>query len=159
MATSTPASPTAAGATGTGAVEGKALANPTAPLTGTPILAISDGNSNTIVIGELAGRPAGYRAGKLVAPSAPFQGAGWADALSGENWFIGSLFDGSEPANGGPCVVNCTNQRGRGLYSFHTSAANVLLADGSVRSISSSINHCTFAFLVTKKKGEVVPNY
>ena len=62
-------------------------------------------------------------------------------------------------SNGGPCVVNCTNSRGRGLYSFHTSVANILLADGSVRSIGSTINQCTFAFLVTKKKGEVVPDY
>jgi prepilin-type N-terminal cleavage/methylation domain-containing protein/prepilin-type processing-associated H-X9-DG protein len=142
-----------------GALESVALANPSAPLTGTRIPAITDGTSNTMVIGELAGRPAVYRAGKLVAPTSPFSGAGWGGALSGENWFIGSLFDGSEPANGGPCVVNCTNSRGRGLYSFHTSAANVVLADGSVRSISASINHCTFAFLVTKKKGEVIPDY
>ena len=79
--------------------------------------------------------------------------------LSGENWFIGSLFDGSEPSTGGPCVVNCTNSRGRGLYSFHSSVANVLHADGSVRSLNASINHCTFAFMVTKKKGEVIPNF
>jgi prepilin-type processing-associated H-X9-DG protein len=142
-----------------GALEAKVLTNATAPLSGTRIGAITDGTSNTIVIGELAGRPAVYRAGRQVAATSPFEGAGWGDALSGENWFIGTLFDGSEPATGGPCVVNCNNRRGRGLYSFHTNVANVLLADGSVRSINQSINHCTFAFLVTKKKGEVVPNY
>jgi prepilin-type N-terminal cleavage/methylation domain-containing protein/prepilin-type processing-associated H-X9-DG protein len=142
-----------------GALEAIGLANPQSQLTGTKIMAITDGTSNTIVIGELAARPALYRAGALVAPFQPFQGAGWGDALSGENWFIGSLFDGTEPARGGPCVVNCTNSRGRGLYSFHSGVANVLLADGSVRTLNASINHCTFAFLVTKKKGEVVPNF
>jgi prepilin-type N-terminal cleavage/methylation domain-containing protein/prepilin-type processing-associated H-X9-DG protein len=141
-----------------GALEARTLTNPTIPLLGTRILAITDGTSNTIVIGELAGRPALFRAGRQVAASQPFQGAGWGDALSGENWFIGSLFDGTEPSTGGPCVVNCTNSRGRGLYSFHTNAANVVMADGSVRSLSSSLNHCTFAFMVTKKKGDIVPN-
>jgi prepilin-type processing-associated H-X9-DG protein len=142
-----------------GALQATVLPNPSAPLTGTPVLAITDGTSNTMVIAEVAGRPAVYHAGKLVAPSAPFMGAGWGDALSGENWFVGSLFDGTEAPNGGPCVVNCTNSRGYGLYSFHTNVANVVFADGSVRSLNSSINQCTFAFLVTKKKGEVIPNY
>jgi len=142
-----------------GALEAVALASATAPVTGTRVLAITDGTSNTMVIAELAGRPALYRAGKQVQAFQAFQGAGWGDALSGENWFIGSLFDGTEPSAGGPCVVNCTNSRGRGLYSFHTSVANILMGDGSVRSLNASINQCTFAFLVTKKKGEVVPNF
>jgi prepilin-type N-terminal cleavage/methylation domain-containing protein/prepilin-type processing-associated H-X9-DG protein len=142
-----------------GVLESKTQATPGAAFTGTRVLAITDGTSNTVLVGELAGRPAAYRAGRLVANFAPFQGAGWGDALNGENWFIGSLFDGTEPAHGGPCVVNCTNSRGRGLYSFHTAAANILLADGSVRSVSSNLNQCTFAFLVTKKKGDIVPDY
>jgi prepilin-type N-terminal cleavage/methylation domain-containing protein/prepilin-type processing-associated H-X9-DG protein len=142
-----------------GVLEATPQATPGAPFTGTRVLAITDGTSNTILVGELAGRPATYRAGRQVATFAPFQGAGWGDALNGENWFIGSLFDGTEPAHGGPCVVNCTNSRGRGLYSFHTGAANILLADGSVRSVSSNLNQCTFAYLVTKKKGDIVPDY
>jgi prepilin-type N-terminal cleavage/methylation domain-containing protein/prepilin-type processing-associated H-X9-DG protein len=138
------------------------------PFNGTKILQISDGTSNTILIGELAGRPDIYRVGRRFAaytppnpPNAPtaFQGAGWGDALNGENWFIGSQFDGVVPSTGGTCVVNCTNARGTGLYAFHTGGANILLADGSVRFIAASINHCTFAFLVTKGKGEVIPNY
>jgi prepilin-type N-terminal cleavage/methylation domain-containing protein/prepilin-type processing-associated H-X9-DG protein len=140
-----------------GALEAVTLASPSAPLKGTKIMAIIDGTSNTMVIAELAGRPAQYRAGRQVAATAPFQGGGWGDALSGENWFTGSLFDGS--GSHGPCVVNCSNERGHGLYSFHSGVANALMADGSVRSISASINHCTFAFLVTKKKGEVIPNF
>jgi prepilin-type N-terminal cleavage/methylation domain-containing protein/prepilin-type processing-associated H-X9-DG protein len=142
-----------------GALDVATLTSPADSLKGTKVLAITDGTSNTMLIGELAGRPAMYRAGKQVPGTGAFQGAGWGDALSGENWFIGSLFDGTEPATGGPCVVNCTNSRGRGLYSFHTGAANVLFGDGSVRSLNSSINHCTFAFMVTKKKGEVIPNF
>jgi hypothetical protein len=33
------------------------------------------------------------------------------------------------------------------------------MADGSVRSLNASINHCTFAFLVTRAKGEVIPDF
>jgi prepilin-type N-terminal cleavage/methylation domain-containing protein len=142
-----------------GALEATTQATPGASFTGTRVLAITDGTSNTFLVGELAGRPAAYRAGRQVASFAPFQGAGWGDALSGENWFIGSLFDGTEPSHGGPCVVNCTNSRGRGLYSFHTAVANILLCDGSVRSVSSNLNQCAFAYLVTKKKGDIVPDY
>src|SRR5262249_55072557 len=134
-------------------------ATPGDPFPGTRVLAITDGTSNTLLVGELAGRPMAYRAGRQVAPFAPFQGAGWADALNGENWFIGSLFDGTEPSNGGPCVINCTNSRARVLCSSPTLVATGPLADGPVRSVSSSLNQCTFAYLVTKKKGDLVPNY
>ncbi len=120
----------------------------------TPIIAIADGTSNTIVVGELAGRPAVYRNGRQVAPSTIASGAGWGDPLNGECWFAGSLADGS--GSTGPCVVNCTNERGRGLYSFHSNGSNVLMADGSVRFITQSMRNCTFAFMVTKAKGEVV---
>jgi prepilin-type N-terminal cleavage/methylation domain-containing protein len=141
-----------------GTLESVGIATPTSSFTGTPILAITDGTSNTLIIAELAGRPGVYHAGKLVGQGS-FTGAGWGDALNGENWFTGSLFDGTETSNGGPCVINCTNSRGYGLYSFHTSVANVVLADGSVRALNASINQCTFAFLVTKKKGDIVPNF
>jgi prepilin-type N-terminal cleavage/methylation domain-containing protein/prepilin-type processing-associated H-X9-DG protein len=146
-----------------GVLEAIAPVLPTDPITGTRISQITDGTSNTFLIGELAGRPDLWQAGTKVAsyPSAAtaFSGAGWGDALNGENWFVGSLQDGSVPSTGGTCVVNCTNTRGAGLYAFHTNAANVLFADGSVRSLSNGMNHCTFSFLVTKKKGEIIPAY
>ncbi len=129
---------------------------PNDAVTGTPILKITDGTSNTTLIAELAGRPDLYNVGKK-AGTGTFTGAGWGDALSGENWFAGSLFDGTGAE--GPCVVNCTNARGRGLYSFHSGGANILLADGSVRMVTNGMSNCTLAFLVTRGKGEVVPNY
>jgi prepilin-type processing-associated H-X9-DG protein len=120
----------------------------------TKIMAIADGTSNTIVVGELAGRPTQYRQRRPLATFMPASGAGWGDPLNGECWFAGSLADGS--GSSGPCVLNCTNERGRGLYAFHSGGANVLLADGSVRFLSESVRNCTFAFMVTKAKGEVV---
>ena len=118
---------------------------------------ITDGSSNTIIVGELAMRPELWRAGKMVSAFAPASGAGWGDPLNGECWFAGSLGDGT--GTNGPCVINCTNERGRGLYSFHSGGANILLADGSVRFIAEAVNNCTFAFLVTKKRGDMPGDY
>jgi prepilin-type N-terminal cleavage/methylation domain-containing protein/prepilin-type processing-associated H-X9-DG protein len=113
---------------------------------------VTDGLSNTIMIGEIAGRPQVYQQGRAV-PGATTQGAGWGDPLNGESWMAGSLFDGT--GSTGPCVINCTNLTTRGLYSFHSGGANVLLGDGSVRLLSSGINPGTFAALVTRAGGEV----
>ncbi len=155
----------------TGALSGPSSSappmTPNDPGPRTRIAQITDGTSNTMIIGELAGRPDSWMAGRKAAAYAypptsaatVFQGAGWGDALNGENWFVGALQDGSVPSTGGTCVVNCTNQRGSGLYSFHTGAANILMADGSVRSVSNTLNHCTFAALVTRSRGETIPDF
>lgn len=119
----------------------------------TPILNITDGTSNTLIVGELAGRDKLYRVGRQVG-IIPASGAGWGDPLNGECWFGGSLGDGT--GTNGPCVINCTNDRGRGLYSFHTNGANGLFSDGSVRFLSSTMNNCQFAFMVTAQKGDIV---
>lgn len=142
----------------TGALEPKVERKPGSIPFGTRILAISDGTSNTFLLGELAGRPAEYVKGKETGNTNPFQGAGWGDALSGDNWFVGSLHDGSNSSTGGSCVVNCNNRRGEGLYGFHTGGANVLMADGSFRFLSEDLNHCSFAAMVTRHRGETVPN-
>src|SRR4029077_5740258 len=42
------------------------------------------------------------------------------------------------------------------LYSFHTGGCNVLLGDGSVRFIKSTVNIVTLRGLVTLKGGEVI---
>jgi prepilin-type N-terminal cleavage/methylation domain-containing protein/prepilin-type processing-associated H-X9-DG protein len=119
---------------------------------------ISDGLSQTILLGEIAGRPDLWNAGKKVATNSPLAtGGGWGDVLNGENWLAGTLYDGTGAA--GPCIINCTNQSGRGLYSFHTGGVNVLLCDGSVRFITSSDgNSVIVALMVTRAGGEVVPN-
>jgi prepilin-type processing-associated H-X9-DG protein len=120
-----------------------------------PILAITDGTSNTILLGEIAGRPDVYRVGKKV--SGTTEGAGWGDPLNGENWFAGSLFDGSGAQ--GPCLINCTNLTGRGLYSFHSGGCNLLLCDGSARFVPQGTSGKVIAFMVTRAKGEVIPDF
>lgn len=55
---------------------------------------------------------------------------------------------------GGPCTINCNNNWG--IYSFHTGGAHVLLCDGSVQFLSTSLDREIFAGLVTKAGGEVI---
>jgi len=113
---------------------------------------ITDGTSNTIVLGEDAGRPQRWRIGKYVA-DLPNTAAGWADR---DNLIAptGAKTDGS--ARNGPCPMNCTNDNE--LYSFHTGGVCVAFADGSVHFIFNTITLNTVAALITRAGGEVIPS-
>jgi prepilin-type N-terminal cleavage/methylation domain-containing protein/prepilin-type processing-associated H-X9-DG protein len=109
---------------------------------------IPDGSSNTILMGECAGRPELWRKGNRV-DGLVLSGGGWASRNL--LWGRGATADGT--AFFGPCAVNCTNDRE--VYSFHSGGANVAFADGSVQFLSASIPIRTFAALVTRDGGEV----
>jgi prepilin-type N-terminal cleavage/methylation domain-containing protein/prepilin-type processing-associated H-X9-DG protein len=111
---------------------------------------ITDGTSNTIMIGEDAGRPSLWQAGQATATYTQ-DGWGWADPDAGFS-LSGATTDGK--TIGGPCVMNCTNDSE--FYSFHANGVNVCLADGSVRFISSSVKNTLFAALITRAGNEVI---
>jgi prepilin-type N-terminal cleavage/methylation domain-containing protein/prepilin-type processing-associated H-X9-DG protein len=115
----------------------------------TPFEAILDGLSNTILVAEDSGRPALYNAAQQVFDPVGLQG-GWADP-NGAFSIDGSNTDGSIP---GGCSINCSNNSE--IYSFHTSGANAVFADGSVHFLQQSIDLCTLAALVTRCGGETV---
>jgi prepilin-type N-terminal cleavage/methylation domain-containing protein/prepilin-type processing-associated H-X9-DG protein len=118
----------------------------------TPILAITDGTSSTILVAEDAGRPAFYNQARVVFDPNGKEG-GWADP-NGAFSIDGSNPDGTVP---GPCPINCSSNSE--MYSFHTGGAHVVFADGSVHFLHSSINLCTLAALSTRAGGERVGDY
>jgi prepilin-type N-terminal cleavage/methylation domain-containing protein/prepilin-type processing-associated H-X9-DG protein len=138
---------------------------------GTSWGAITDGTSNTILIGEDAGRTAWYGVGgALIAASGrkPNKEGAWADpnaafSVDGANANCTPAFVGNSRSDlcvPGPtptsCPLNCTNDSE--FYGFHTGGCNAVFADGSVRFLSQGMSLCTLAALVTRAGGEVIPN-
>jgi prepilin-type N-terminal cleavage/methylation domain-containing protein/prepilin-type processing-associated H-X9-DG protein len=111
---------------------------------------IPDGLSNSILFGEVAGRPESYVAGRKVSGSDEVLGGPWA---SMENGLIvkGFSFDGTTQP--GRCAINCNNQD---VYSFHPGGAHILFADGHVRFVAADIDIREFVKMVTRTGGEVV---
>jgi len=115
----------------------------------TPLAAVLDGLSNTILIGEDAGRPNLFQKGRDT-NNITADGHGWADPDCGFS------IDGVQPnltTTGGTCYINCTNDSE--FYSFHTGGLNVCLGDGSVRFLREGIAPATLAGLVTRAGSEV----
>ncbi len=127
---------------------------------------ITDGTSNTVLVGEQAGRNALYRRRTLVPMSDPeaqvqsLTGSGaWADTFQGDTWIDGRLYDGTTTGAGGPCAVNCSNARTAGLYSWHEGGAQIALCDGAVRFISQNIGGWTLSSLITSQGSEVLGEF
>jgi prepilin-type N-terminal cleavage/methylation domain-containing protein len=146
---------------------------------GTKLSEITDGTSNTIMIGENAARNLYMSHNKSITAGSPeaninasefaklnsqqnnFGGGGWADpqnafwirgaARSGMDW------DGTTPSStdSSSCVVNCTNKHSRGFYSFHTGGAHVAMSDGSVKFISENTDNLVLASAATRAGSEV----
>ncbi|WP_439629202.1 DUF1559 family PulG-like putative transporter [Gemmata sp.] len=117
--------------------------------TNTPINTITDGTSNTVIFGELAGRPQRYLTGKVPDGSATVADSIWCSADQPAN-ITGS---GTNGTGNGPCVINCRNETD--VYSFHTGGASVAFADGSVRFMKDSTTPAILVPLVTMTGGEV----
>lgn len=143
------------GAAGKGFIPGTAPANTDGVIGATSneyvkVTAITDGTSNTIALVEAAGRPQWWKAGVLDPASTPTAAnCGWAVP----NVFVINGF-ASNGVGDGPCFVNCNNNNG--IYAFHPGAANVLMADGGVRTVKQSIAPATIAALLTREGGEVI---
>lgn len=132
---------------------------------------VTDGVSNTIALAEQAGRNSLWRKGKKisdhnatgtsVALIGGTYGGQWNEFSHWENWQTGSLYDGTDPGgdDGGPCAVNCTNESGKGMYSFHPGNVTILLGDGAARSISDSISTVTAGRLITSQGGTVLGEF
>ncbi len=126
--------------------------------------AVSDGLSNTIAFGEIAGRQKVYYKGKPTAGSTLTDGgltlnSAWADyntarQIHGYDTSLAALTQpATEPPAGCGGSINVSNVNG--LYSFHTGGVNMLLGDGSVRFMRDSTTPGTLAAMITRDGGEV----
>jgi prepilin-type N-terminal cleavage/methylation domain-containing protein/prepilin-type processing-associated H-X9-DG protein len=126
--------------------------------------AVSDGLSNTIAFGEIAGRQKVYYKGKPTAGSTLADGgltlnSGWADyntarQIHGYDTSLAALTQpATEPPAGCGGSINVSNVNG--LYAFHTGGVNILMGDGSVRLLRDSTAPGTLAAMITRDGGEV----
>jgi prepilin-type N-terminal cleavage/methylation domain-containing protein/prepilin-type processing-associated H-X9-DG protein len=138
----------------------------TAPRPSNRISGITDGTSNTILVGENAGREDVYRNGQLVARAnanntlpdcARARGGSWATNDNpyeiGQTilWCTGAITT-TPPV---PLKINGSNEWGYLYSSLHTGGANVVMADGSVRFLNAGMSIRTIGALSTRAGGEV----
>ncbi|RLS43924.1 MAG: DUF1559 domain-containing protein [Planctomycetota bacterium] len=131
----------------------------------------SDGLSKTIALVESAGRPAKYVRGRKVGsfPTDRVNGGGWCRPAS-DLAFKGAASDGSAVGSNASQAINVTNGESvvtavfkgpeygsegtSDPYSFHPGTVNLVMGDGSVKSVSDSIEIRVFAAMVTRAGGE-----
>jgi prepilin-type processing-associated H-X9-DG protein len=115
---------------------------PTSPnRTPTNMASITDGTSNTFLVGETDFMPRGV-------PSTMMGGV-WSYGYIGFSW--GSTF---HPLN----KHNHTGTPYGAFRSQHSAGVNFAFADGSVRFVRESIANLTYQTLATRAGGEVVTN-
>jgi prepilin-type processing-associated H-X9-DG protein len=114
----------------------------------------TDGTTNTFLLAEDAGRPYKYGPGGQLfgVGDANASAGGWGDQDSYFN-INGADQQGNQGA--GPCAVNCASDNE--VYAFHPGGAHLLMGDGSVRFIKSSVTLAMLAALLSRAGGEVLP--
>jgi hypothetical protein len=105
---------------------------------------ITDGLSNTLFAGD-----------KHVPPSLLGMGTLDCSLYDGDYWRCSSRAAG--PAY--PLAQSPTDTTTSGFGSWHTGVCQFLLGDGSVRSVTTSVNPATLALLANIADGQPVPDY
>lgn len=122
---------------------------------------ITDGLSNSILLGECAGREDVYRGRQFYAvdytgtPAVRARGGAWATTDNPYPIGLKKPWKANFGTIPGNLSINNSNEWGHCFYSFHPSGANFTLADGSVRFLSDDIDLRTLADLVTRAGGEI----
>jgi prepilin-type N-terminal cleavage/methylation domain-containing protein/prepilin-type processing-associated H-X9-DG protein len=128
----------------------------------------SDGLSNTIAFGEIAGRQRGYYRGSPTGGSTYTDNgltlnSGWADlnnnCRNGLRAYDASLArplpaSTAVPPGCGAINVNNTDS----LYSFHTGGVNILLGDGSVSFLRDSTAPAILGLMIIRDDGITIPS-
>jgi prepilin-type N-terminal cleavage/methylation domain-containing protein/prepilin-type processing-associated H-X9-DG protein len=110
---------------------------------GISIAEVTDGTSNTLMIGEITGGGPGTNIG--------------------HHWMAWNLQSTANGINGASTVPGGSQDvsAGQGLYdsgfsSYHPGGAHFLMVDGSVQFLSENINALTLKWLTTRKGGEII---
>jgi prepilin-type processing-associated H-X9-DG protein len=125
---------------------------------------VRDGTSNTIIIGECAGREDVWR-GRVMTPAnadksasncARARGGAW--ATNDNSYPIGQRINwcSSSQTIPGEMKINNSNEWGHLYYSFHPDGANFGFADASVRFLSDETPIWILASLTTRDGGEAI---
>ncbi len=139
-----------------------------------PLATITDGLSNTAILGEGAGRPSMYVSGRkspnprvgniAFGLSTTADGWGWADINSGfsiDGANVAGVQNDTSSTGAttivGNCMMNCTNDSE--IYAFHTGGAMFTFGDGSVQFLSQTLDARTFVALLTRDRGDVPGEY
>lgn len=129
--------------------------------TANELKAVIDGTSNSIMVGECAGREDVWRGRELFpvdytgSPKIRARGGAWATT---DNPYAIGQRNANDAAFGpipGEVGINNSNEWGHCFYSFHNGGANFTFADGSVRFLAEGIGLRTLAELVTRANAEV----
>jgi prepilin-type N-terminal cleavage/methylation domain-containing protein/prepilin-type processing-associated H-X9-DG protein len=131
----------------------------------TPVATITDGTSNTVMFGELSGRPGFYKQKTRTGDVETANSGSSADKRLDYVWAAQDhkiKLTGSKPTGDAltvgdttACVVNCTNITGD-PFSYHDGGANFAFADGSVRFLRDSVTAVQLASIITAQGGETV---
>jgi prepilin-type N-terminal cleavage/methylation domain-containing protein/prepilin-type processing-associated H-X9-DG protein len=133
---------------------------------------VTDGLSNTALVGEDSGRPVGYNrqhanfsydygdgVGNLPVDGVinPVGGGGgaWGDPFS--FFHVAGADASGNGLRNGPCMVNCTSDNE--LFSFHPGGINVLFGDGSVHFLKDGDTPPVVIGLISRSVGEIVSDY
>ncbi len=120
------------------------------------IAKITDGTSNTILIGEVSGGVRRTMSGES------YYAVGTQRAWT---WGHGTLIDARWPINGTGTIPgdggwwNTIEGGGQGSSSWHEGGAQFGLADGSVRFLSENMSYDIYKALATRAKGEVIGEF
>jgi prepilin-type processing-associated H-X9-DG protein len=124
---------------------------------------ITDGTSNTIMLGECAGREDVWRKRTMTkldygAGNIRARGGAWStnDNVYTIGQRITTNYGPGTSTIPGNLAINNSNEYGHCFYSFHEGGANFVFADGSIRLLSENMDLMVLGSLVTRTGGEVV---